>query len=139
MYRITKLLQRDACSPAIEFSRPLANLQIVANAGVDGLLDCKVATEGVDSRDAKLGSKVEKTPIELPRALESTRCQCFHGEFIGSLPGGVASTGFLKFSEDAVTHLGGRCPGKGNCNDLAGIVDIGEQAQESPGKEIGLA
>jgi hypothetical protein len=48
MCSITNPLQRGACSTAIDFSGPFANLQIVADAGVDGLLDGKVATEGVD-------------------------------------------------------------------------------------------
>ena len=54
MFGIAELLEGGARSTAVEFSRSFVDLQIVADAGVDGLLDGEVAAEGVDGGDAEL-------------------------------------------------------------------------------------
>ena len=45
----------------------------------------------------------------------------------------------FEFREDAVTHLGGGGFGEGDGDDLAGVFDFGEQAQEAAGEEIGFS
>ena len=57
----------------VEFSRPFVDLQVVADAGVDGLLYRKIATERVDRRDPKLRRKFEQTPVELFGSAASAR------------------------------------------------------------------
>ena len=62
-----------------------------------------------------------------------------HREFISCIRQAVADGGLLKFGKDAVAHLSGGSVGESDGDDLAGLVDLGEQAEEAAGQQVGFA
>ena len=105
---------------AVEVVGLLGDGKAAAEAGEERLLEGQFAAEGVDGGDAELGGQVEELPAEGVGVVEGAA-----GE------GGVGVRRLRQFVEDAVAHFGGGGVGEGDGDDLAGVVDFGQQGEEA--------
>ena len=114
----------------------LGDVEAAAEAGEQRLLQGQVAAEGVDGGDAKLRGQVEQIPAERLRAVERAA-----GEASMENSSGRSARFAEPFQvrEDAVAHFGGGGVGEGDGDDLAGLVDLGEQAEKAVGEQVGFA
>jgi hypothetical protein len=65
MSGIPESMKGGAGGVAIEFCGTFVDLEVVAEAGMDGLLDGEIATEGVDGGDAELRGELQEAPVAL--------------------------------------------------------------------------
>jgi hypothetical protein len=91
-----------------------------------GCWRAKVAAKGIDGGDAELGGQIEELPSEGVGAVEGAA-------------GERAWVGVTKLVENAIAHLGGGGVGEGDGDDLAGIVDRGQQGEKALGQKGGFA
>ena len=135
---VVDLFEGSARGAAVELRGLLADVEAAAETGEERLLQGEFAAEGVDGGDAQLRGKIEEIPAEGLGARERALGEGLHGERI--LAGSAGELcGIFEFGENAVTHLGGGGFGEGDGDNLAGIVDFAEQAQESACEQIGFA
>ncbi len=86
----------------------------------------------------KLGGQVEQLPAERLGVQQCAMGERIHREFV-CLRRGRSRRRFPVRVEDAVAHLGGGGFGEGDGDDLAGLLDLGQQAQKAAGEQVGLA
>ena len=144
------LPQSFAGRAAIEFLGLRGNLEAAAQAGEQRLLQGQFAAKGINRRDAELGRQVEQLPAERLRAPQRAMGQRFHREIVQAgrgfslrirFPTGnlCFGGGFFEFGQNPVAHLGGGGIGEGDGHHLAGLLDLGQQAEKAAGEQVGLA
>ena len=75
-----------------------------------------------------------------PRARERRRARwARHSMENGSWPASLRSAAAFEFAKNAVAHLCCGGVGKGDGDDLAGVIDLTQQAKKAAGEQIGLA
>src|ERR1019366_10348033 len=114
-------------------------VQPSAQPGKQGLLQSQLAAEGIDGRGAKLRGKVEELPIKRARALQCAERESVHGKLVDCGCWMSVGCGLFKLRQNAVAHLSGRSLGKGDSNDMGGVVHLGKQAQKAARKQVRLA
>ena len=128
---VVNFSQRSAGGFPVKVFRQVGDRQAVTQAGEQGLLQCQLAAEGVDGRDAQKGRLVEQVPAFCLSVLESGNRQ--------RIGVGVAGCSLGKRFENPMTHLSGGGDGESDGDDLPRFVHLGQQGKITLGQQCGFS